>query len=149
MTIDESLQQFGLIPTDAALPQIRALLAREAEVERHGWEREEDLALLCCVQLFSRGILEDVLRIWDAKSARMDLGCYLDVQFLCGAGLGATKQFLASQPGENAAKALDCIRECEGAGDFESFSVEAHLDHYRRYFGVEANLAPNEPVLSA
>jgi hypothetical protein len=91
LNVEESLQRFGLVPPDEALLEIRALLAREAEAERLGKGREEDLALLCCVQLFARGLLEDVLRIWNAKSAGMDLRAYLDVQLLCGAGLETTK----------------------------------------------------------
>lgn len=137
MNAHESLREFGLVPADSALPRIRALLAREAEAERAGEAREDDLALLCCVQLFSRGILEDVLRIWDAKRSGMDLGCYLDIQFLCGAGLDLTKQFLASRRGDDAAEALSRLLECEAAGDFAGFSPEAHLQQYRRYFSAE------------
>jgi hypothetical protein len=101
-----------------------------------GASREEDLALLCCVQLFARGLLEDVLRIWDAKSAGFDLGGLVDVQLLCGAGLQETMLFLASQPGPTAVAALDRICECESTGDFETFSPAEHLAHYRKYFGV-------------
>jgi len=79
MNVEESLQRYGMFPAERDLPAIRALLAREAEIERSGGRREDDLALLCCVQLFSRGLLEDVLRIWDAKQAGMDLGIMLDV----------------------------------------------------------------------
>jgi hypothetical protein len=139
MNVDESLDRFGLVPPDDALPEIRRLLAREAEAERFGQEREEDLALLCCVQLFSRGHLEDALRIWDAKSAGMDLGAYLDVQLLCGGGLAATKQFLSSQPGAAAAAALSFLVECERAGDFQGFSPAQHFTRYREYFGVSAD----------
>jgi hypothetical protein len=89
------------------------------------------------VQLFARGLLEDVLLIWDAKSAGFDLGCLIDVQLLCGAGLQETKRFLASQPGPEAIAALDRIDECESAGDFEAFAPAEHLAHYREYFGVE------------
>ena len=136
MDADESLRRFGLVPSDDALPEIRALLAREAADEREGRAREEDLALLCCVQLFSRGLLEDVLRIWDAKRSGMDLGAALDIQFLCGPGLEATKNYLASQQGEAAADALKYLAECEQAGDFEEFSPAEHLADYRHYFDV-------------
>lgn len=94
------------------------------------------MALLCCVQLFSRGLLEDVLRIWDAKRSGMDLGAYLGVQLLCGAGLSETKQFLVGQPSTQAAEALAYISECEGAADFEGFSPDELLEYYRRYFGT-------------
>ncbi len=136
MTADESLQRFGLVPSDADLPIIRDLLAREADAERSAGEREDDVALLCCVQLFSRGLLEDVLRIWDAQQSGMDLGASLDVQFLCGPGLETTKQFLATQPSEAARRALAHITECEQAGDFEDFSRDQILEDYRDYFGV-------------
>lgn len=134
MNITESLERFGLVPSDDDLPHIRALLAREAEAERKGTGREEDLALLCCVQLFSRGYLEDVLRIWDAKQSGFDLACYLDVEFLCGAGLEETKRFLASQPGAAAASALAYLEKCEQAGQFEEFTPQTHMEHYRTYF---------------
>jgi hypothetical protein len=137
MNVEESLQRYGMLPAERDLPAIRALLAREAEIERSGGRREDDLALLCCVQLFSRGLLEDVLRIWDAKQASMDLAMALDVQFLCGAGLDATKRFLASQHSDSAREALEYIVRCDSTGDFEKFSPQAHLQHYRNYFGVE------------
>jgi len=134
MNIDESLRRYGLIPEDADLVEIRHLLACEAEAERRGTGRKEDLALLCCVQLFSRGQLDDVLRIWDAKRAGMDLGAYLDVQLLCGAGMDATKAYLAKNGSEEALDALYYIEECEQAGDFEGFSPDDFLRGYRSYF---------------
>lgn len=111
-------------------------MAKEADAERNDLPREEDLALLCCVQLFSRGHLEDVLLIWDAKQSGFDLSCYLDIQLLCGAGLEATKRFLSSQEGGAAADALQYLRECEQSGDFDEFSPDKHLEGYRRYFGA-------------
>jgi hypothetical protein len=136
MDTDESLRQFGLVPADESLPRIRALLEQEAAAEREGRRRTEDLALLCCVQLFSRGYPEDILRIWLAKMSGMDLGCMLDVQFLCGAGLDATKRFLSLQQGAAASAALKYIQECEAAGGFNGFTPAAHLEQYRHYFGV-------------
>jgi hypothetical protein len=136
ITIDESLRRYGLIPDDESLSDIRKMLAEEAANERAGRPREEDLALLCCVQLFSRGLLEDVLRIWEAKNSGMDLACYLDVEFLCGAGLEVTKQFLSEQRSQEAAEALARIRECEKSGQFKEFSPQTHLQSYRRYFGI-------------
>lgn len=67
----------------------------------------------------------------------MDLGCCLDVQLLCGAGLAATKAFLAAQADPAAAEALEYIEECEQAGDFTDFSPDAYLQTHRAYFGVE------------
>ena len=135
MTTQESIESHGLVPTEDALPKIRQMLAHEVELEASGKEREEDLTLLCCVQLFGRGLLEDVLRIWAAKSASFDLSCVVDVQLLCGPGLERTKQFLTSQSGSEAAAALLRITQCEASGDFEEFSPASHLQYYRDYFG--------------
>ncbi|WP_296745077.1 hypothetical protein [Mesorhizobium sp.] len=136
MNTSDSLHQFGIVPKDEDLPRVRELLAREAERERNHEEREGDLALLCCVQLFSRGLDEDVLRIWDAKSSGFDLFNYLDTQLLCGQGLQHTKDFLRKQPGKPAQDALAYLEDCEAAGDFEDFSPLARLEHYRSYFGL-------------
>jgi hypothetical protein len=135
MNTEESLEQFGLVPSDEALPRIRALLAREADAERHGRPRVDDLALLCCVQLFSRGIEEDVLRVWDARQSGFDLACYIDVQLLCGAGLEETKRFLSTQTSVNALQALAYLDKCEKARDFAEFSIQGYLDEKPRYFG--------------
>jgi hypothetical protein len=86
--------------------------------------------------LFSRGLFEDVERIWDAKQSGFELSCYLDVQFLCGAGLDETKRFLAKQPFRAAGEALADINKCEQAGNFVDFSPERHLQTYREYFRV-------------
>jgi hypothetical protein len=136
MDADQSLREFGLVPSDEALPRIRSLLESEAEAERAGTGRIEDLALLCCVQLFSRGLFEDVLRIWDAKQSGFDLSCYLGVQLLCGAGLAETKAFLAGQTSPAAAEALAYIIQCEGTRDFDGFTPQSYLEQWRQYFGV-------------
>lgn len=135
-TVEQSLHKFGIVPSDKALPEIRSLLRREAELERAGRQRAEDLALLSAVQLFSRGHLKDVLLIWEAKQSGMDLGAYLDVKLLCGAGLEPTKSFLSNQPSEAARDALAWIEQMELEGHFEGFSPEVELEHYRTYFGV-------------
>ena len=145
--MEESLARFGLAPKESDLPEIRAILDREAEIERNHYsgdpekqkderEREDDLALISCVQLFAWGSLEDVLRIWDAKQTSMDMACYLDVQFLCGSGLEKTKAYLATLTSENAAKALAYLIQCEEGGDFDDFTPAKRLERYRQYFGV-------------
>lgn len=134
MTVEESLQRYGLVPSDGALPVIRDVLEREVDLERSGGDREQDLALLCCVQLFSRGLLDDVMRIWTAKAESMDLDSSIDVQLLCGAGLPETKRFLAAHREPAAADALRYLEKCEAAGDFRGFSPRDHLERYRRYF---------------
>jgi hypothetical protein len=135
-TAQEHLDRYGLVPSDADLPAIRRVLAHEAQLERDGRgdEREDELALLCCVQLFARGSLEDVRRIWSAKQAGFDLGCAIDVQLLCGAGLEPTKRALAGPDGDP--EALAYLLACEQSGDFDDFSTQGRLSWYRRYFGA-------------
>ena len=134
--IDPYLEKYGLVPNIADLPAVRELLAKEAEAERVGEERMDDLALLCCVQLFSRGLLEDVLRIWEAKQSGFDLFCYLDGEFLLGAGITETIAYLQDVGSEEAELALDYITEGYDAGNLEDFSPAAHLKRYKSYFGV-------------
>ena len=138
MTTADSLRLFGLCPSDTELETIRRLLKREAELESSGSgaEREEDLALLCCVQLFARAQPEDILLIWSAKRSGMDLGGAIDVQLLCGMGLEETKRFLVSSEAPRSDEAYRYILECEESGDFKDFSRDEHLDHYRAYFEV-------------
>jgi len=137
MTADESLSRFGLPPAAEHLGDIRALLADQAAKERAGDDREDDLAYLCCAQLFSHGLLEDVLVIWDAKNSGFDLHCSLDVQFLCGAGLRETKAYLLGHADEKAADALEYIEDCEDCGDFADFTPARHLARYRAYFQID------------
>ncbi|HVF10005.1 MAG TPA: hypothetical protein VNA16_04335 [Abditibacteriaceae bacterium] len=136
MTYQESIERYGLVPTDESLPAIRQLLAHEAELERSGYgeERKAELALLCCVQLFSRGIPEDALLIWEAKQSGFDLGLYLDIQHLCGNGLQQTKEFLRTHPSPEAASALEELLDCEAHGEFEGWSPSTHFEYWRRYF---------------
>lgn len=140
MTTDESLALFGLVPQDKHLMAIRTLLEGEVKKERGELgelSRVDDLALLCCVQLFSRGKLEDVLRIWDAKETSMDLACTIDVQFLCGAGLDLTKSYLEVHPSAAAAKALAYLNQCED--DFDDFTPQGYLEHCRACFASDFN----------
>jgi hypothetical protein len=140
MNVEESLRRHGLRPDESSLPAIRQMLNEEAQAEREGRgrDREEDLALLCAVQLFSAGQVDDALLIWRAKQSGFDLGCYLGVQLLCGPGLSETKAALSERDESDAAEALAYIQKCEQAGDFDGFSREGLLNEYTAYFGVEA-----------
>jgi len=129
---------YGLPPDEANLNEIRQILTRETQLERlgNGNLREDDLAFLCCAQLFSKGHLEDVMLIWHAKTSGFDLGTYLDVQLLCGPGLEKTKQFLAEHNSDEAKLALNYIQECERSGDFDDWAPSDQTETYRTYFGI-------------
>ncbi|MDB6024422.1 MAG: hypothetical protein JWM68_645 [Verrucomicrobiales bacterium] len=135
MTNSEALQKFGLPASPQHRDEIRRLLTEEIEREKQGESGEEMLRTLC-VQLFSLGVPEDALLIWDAKQSSFDAGCGLDVQFLCGAGLAATREFLASSSVPSASAALEYLTECEQTGDFADWTPQTSIEQHRRYYGL-------------
>ena len=135
MTYDEALQKFGLPASPESRDRIRRLLAGQIELEKREEGGEEMLRVLC-LQLFSLGSVEDALLIWEAKQSSFDACCGLDIQLLCGAGLEATKGFLAKSGDPAAPAALDYLIECEEAGDFEGWLPRQSIDHYRKYYGI-------------
>ncbi len=135
MTSDEALQTFGLPASPQHRDEIRQLLAGEIEREKRG-ESAEELLRTLCVQLFSLGIVDDALLLWDAKRSSFDSSCGLDVQFICGAGLAATREFLARSSAPSAAKALKYLSECEQGGDFVDWTPQTSIEQYRRYYGL-------------
>lgn len=133
MTEDQALEEFGLRPSLEALNRIRELLLTESDRERQSQGAgDTELMKLLCVQLFSRGLVGDVLRIWHAKTSSFDSDCSFDVQLLCGPGLQPTKRYLEEQTCEEARSALARIAH----GDFEDFSPETWLEYHRQYYGL-------------
>ena len=141
MTHQNALQTFGLPASRADRKQIRHLLVQEIDLARHSQDGEEMLRVLC-MQLFSIGVAEDALLVWDAKCANLDAGIGLDIQFLCGAGLQATKDFLAESSDSIAAQALNYLTDCERSGDFADFSPAVWIAKYRRYYGLNYSMTP-------
>ena len=136
MTYQEALDNFGLPAMPTHRNEIRHLLLLASEQERSGAGEEEILRTLC-VQLFSIGEVADTLLIWNAKNSSFDMGSGLDVQFLCGAGLEATKAFLAGAPAPEANQALQYLIKCEQSGDFEGWSPQKTLAFHRFYYGLD------------
>jgi len=135
MTEDELLKQFGVTPDGNALDDIRAILQDEtAREHKSQGDGDTEVMKLCCVQLFSAACLDDILRIWAAKSASFDASVSIDVQLLCGPGLSETKAFLSSDDRPEATAALSRILECESAGDFAGFSPSEWLGYYKQYY---------------
>jgi hypothetical protein len=136
MTSNEALQKFGLPASPHFREEIRRLLAEEVERKRRGESGDEMLRTLC-LQLFSLAVAEDALLVWDAKQSSFDAGCGLDVQFLCGAGLAATKEYLAKSSTQSASAALKYLTECEQTGDFMDWTPQKTITDYRRYYGLD------------
>lgn len=136
MTSDEAIQQFGLPAQLAHRELILRLLAEE--IEREDQETgDQELLRTFCAQLFSIGRVEDSLPIWTAKACNFDTMLGLDVQFLCGAGLQVTREFLATSPAPAAPEALKYLSKCEQAGDFAEFTPDNWLAHARSYYGLD------------
>ncbi|HET6353169.1 hypothetical protein [Streptomyces sp.] len=139
MDEDESLHRYGLRPTGVNLDEVRGLLTTETLLERRAQgDGDTELMKLCCVQLFNAAVLEDVLLIWQAKSASMDADCSIDIQLLCGSGLARTKTYLSSRRLPEAEAALQRLLRCEAAGDFEDFSAAGHSAWYAAYYTTDA-----------
>jgi len=135
MTCDDALRKFGLTPAPASLEEIRRELIQEMNWRKSENDDEEDdhffLFQLLCVQLFAAGHVEDSLNIWRAKQNDFDAFCFIDSEFLCGAGVEATQQYLYKVGTEEANKALEYILDL----DWDNFTPEKHLAGYTRYFG--------------
>lgn len=97
---------YSLIPNNPKI-EIRALLLamfrEEMRYREALWNREiededeDDLSeniYLCAFLLHQIGEAEDVLLIWKAKRLNMDVGCMIDANFLVGAGLKNTRDYL-------------------------------------------------------
>ncbi|PLW72255.1 hypothetical protein GQS52_18015 [Streptomyces sp. SCUT-3] len=135
MDVEESWRRYGLRPVGADLDEIRALLREHTVRERRAQgEGDTELMRLCCFQLFNSGDLDDVLLIWSAKQASFDAACSIDIEFLLGHGLAATKAHLSANRAPSATAALDRLRELEANGEFEGFSVEERSAVYDRYY---------------
>lgn len=131
-----ALDRFGLPADPAHRDAILGLLGEQIRLEADE-EGDHDLMRLLCAQLFSIGQVEDALTVWRAKSCNFDTMCGLDVQFLCGAGLAHTEEYLRAVGTEEARDALDYLQKCEASGDFAGFSVDAVIEQARQYFEVD------------
>ncbi|MGE3802532.1 MAG: hypothetical protein AB7H80_16060 [Candidatus Kapaibacterium sp.] len=133
MNSDKALQKFGLPTLAEYRDEIRQLLAEEIEREKRGESGEEMLRTLC-VQLFSLGNVEDILLIWEAKRSSFDAACSLDIHFICGAGLAATREYLANSSAPSASAALEYLTECVEAGNFADWIPTETIEQYRNYY---------------
>ncbi|MFG3041370.1 hypothetical protein ACGFYZ_31145 [Streptomyces sp. NPDC048330] len=136
MDVEECWRRYGLHHVDADLDEIRVLLREHTARERRSQgEGDTELMRLCCFYLFKSGDVDDVLLVWSAKQASFDAACSIDIEFLLGHGLDATKAHLSANRAPAAAAALDRLRELEAVGQFEGFSVEERSASYDRYYG--------------
>jgi hypothetical protein len=143
--VEAALGRFGLPANPCDRDELIRLLRQELQREEDE-EGDQFLMRLVCAQLFSIGLVEDTLIIWEAKSCCFDTLLSIDVQFLCGAGLDRTKDFLRELNTDSALEALDYVKKCEAGGDFTGFSVEQQLAETKEFYRVlEPRAAPEQP----
>lgn len=63
--------------------------------------------------------VEDALQIWKAKCIDFDSICYVDIQLVVFAGVNKTLDYLKGVETAEASKAIEYIKGCQEAGDFE------------------------------
>ena len=133
--VNGALGRFGLpakpADRDAIIAELREQIRREDDEEG-----DQFLMGLLCAQLFSLGVVEDSLLVWEAKSCNFDTHLGIDVQYLCGAGLPETKAFLEATGTDDSRAALDYIVSCETGGTLRSFSVEAVLREAKEFYDL-------------
>ena len=135
MNADDSLATFGTRPNEHDKECVRKLLKQQILQEK-GDQGSGDVELmkLCCTQLFNNASIDDIFLIWSAKTSSMDADCTIDVQFLCWAGVGATKKLLYDFGGAEALSALSRLQSCEMAGDFEKFEPSVFFAQQENYW---------------
>ncbi|MFE4621844.1 hypothetical protein [Streptomyces mirabilis] len=135
MDEDQWLLRHGLHPDGSSLDEVRVLLGEQIRLERESQGHGDTLLMkLCCVQLFHAAVPNDVLLIWNAKTASWDADRSIDIQLLCGGGLERTKAYLAAHPAQESQAALARLLYCERAGDFDGFSPAEQSAVYAAYY---------------
>lgn len=142
MTDDDAIRQYGLPSFAEHRPAILTALEAQLKLEENE-EGDHDLIKCLVVQLLSIGNVEDSLIIWRAKSTNFDLMCGLDVQFICGAGIEQTRNYLAQTDTDESHDALKYLDECIDSGDFKNWTPAKWIAYYRYYFRLDPEPPPD------
>ena len=135
LTEEECLRRFGVNPAPEQLEEIRAVLDAETQRERQGQGGGDTQVMrLCCFLLFRAGLLEDVPRIWRAKTSSMDADASIDLQLLCGAGLEETKRYLRELGSDEAEAASRRLLTNEVSGELDGFSANEYAASQEAYY---------------
>jgi hypothetical protein len=130
----EVLREIHRNPSIDVSGLLRAILDREANCRLSAKSEEYFENLYWCAFLLWRvGDLRDVIPLWRAKNIDFDTACGFDIQFLTGAGLNQTIEYLESSTDPEAKPALEYIMKCRAAGDFDD--LQAWAIWIADYFG--------------
>ena len=88
----------------------------------------------CAFLIYRIRDVNDVDILWIAKNTDFDTYCAFDIQFLIGAGLENTIEYLSGKSDVNSQKALDYILSCKDAGDFDDMEnwYDGKFEYYNR-----------------
>ena len=103
-----------------------ALALLENVVNKRKNDHEEgdgDNIMLACYLLGMHGQVDDSLLICQAKNVDFDAFCYVDVQLVVFAGVARTLEHLDTVKTGESAKAIEYIKECSDAGDFDDLEA--------------------------
>ena len=100
----------------------------EVDVNQYGRVFFEQI-YWCALYLYRIGEIDDMELMWRAKTINFDLYCAFDVQFLVGAGVDQTLEYLESK---GLGEAKTYMLECRDAGAFDN--LEQWYDSRKAYF---------------
>lgn len=105
-------------------------------IESH---RDEDAGMsdelrLSALVLSKIGSVEDAPLLWEAKTVNFDSYCGLDIQFVVGAGVRETLDYLKASGGEQLLAAVKYIEDCQATGDFGN--LQGNREFWDRYFST-------------
>jgi hypothetical protein len=108
--------------------------AKEDDTEDNDGRYSENL-YWCGLLLYKVGAADDVNILWKAKNINFDTFCAFDIQFLIGAGLDKTIEYLQSKADEDSKNVLQYIIECKDSGDFSY--MKTWYEFREKYFRGE------------
>ncbi len=125
------------------LPIHKKLLKRLFQIEVK--EREEDTyedyeLFYWCIFLISRlGDVNDIYEILDAKYMDFDASFGVDPQYLIGAGLENTIEYLSSKDDDTSKEILKYILDCKNEGFFNYFELwyKETFEHFDNLYKEE------------
>jgi hypothetical protein len=92
----------------------------------------EDLQFAAYLLAIHKNVVDSLL-IYEAKSTDFDTYCGFDIQLTVGGGVQETLNFLVHYENSEAEKAIDNIKGCQKAGDFddiEDYYSQTNLPWY-------------------
>ena len=131
---DSIYQALHPSPENRFLPLLRELFQLEVDYrsdESNDGDYFENIYWVALF-LYQFGELDDVIPMWRGKHTNMDTGRGFDIQFLVGAGVETTLDYLQDHADQESTRIAAYLSACKEAGDFDD--LEGWLASRIRYF---------------